>query len=154
MSEEDTLTAMRRAAMNWLSRRDYARSELAGRLQRKFGESAPVEEVLDWLQEKNFLNENRFAEAFVRSRIDRGQGEMRIRQELGQKGVPDDLIDQALDLADCDWFELARRVHGRRFRRGPGADRKEKARQLRFLQYRGFTSEQCFQAVEAADRAD
>lgn len=154
MSEEERLSEMRRAAMNWLSRRDYARGEMAGRLRRKFGEQSPVEPVLDWLQEKNFLNEQRFAEAFVRSRIERGQGEMRIRQEMSQRGLGDELIDQALDEADCDWFELARQVHQRRFRRGAGGDRKEKARQLRFLQYRGFSAEQCFQAVEAADRED
>lgn len=154
MSEEETLAAMRRAAMNWLSRRDYARDELATRLQRKFGERAPVEPVLDWLQEQNFLNEQRFAEAFVRSRIERGQGQMRIRQELTQRGLQDERVEQVLDEADCDWFELARQVHRRRFRQGPGGDRKEKARQLRFLQYRGFSSEQCFQAVDAADRED
>lgn len=154
MTEGDASAEMRRAAMNWLSRRDYARGELAGRLRRKFGELAPVDGVLDWLEEKNFLNEARFAEAFVRSRIERGQGEMRIRQEMASRGLPEALIESTLAEAGCDWFELARQVRGRRFRAGPGRDQKEKARQLRFLQYRGFSAEQCFAAVDAADRPD
>lgn len=150
MSEQDSLSAMRRAAMNLLARRDYSRHELATRLQRRFGEQAGVESVLDWLQGQNFLNEERFAEAFVRSRIERGQGELRIRQELSARGLADELIDRVLAAAECDWFELARQTHRRRFHHGPGGDMKEKARQLRFLQYRGFSGEQCFQALDSA----
>lgn len=146
----DTEDAMRRAALNWLARRDYSRHELAGRLRRRFGDGAPVEPLLAWLEENNFLNEERFAEAFVRSRIGRGQGELRIRHELQQRGLPEALIEQALDEAECDWFELAREVHQRRFHSGPGKDQKEKARQLRFLQQRGFSGEQCWKALEAA----
>lgn len=136
--------------MNWLARRDYARREIQDRLARRFGTGAPVDELLDWLEEQNFLNEDRFVEAFIRSRVERGQGELRIRQELAQRGVAEARIDQALAEADVDWFALARETHRRRFRRGPGGDMKEKARQLRFLQYRGFSGEQCFQALEAA----
>jgi len=151
MNEEPELSAeLRRAALNWLARRDYSRHELAGRLHRRFGDQAPVEPLLDWLEEQNFLNEQRFAEAFVRSRIDRGQGALRIRHELQQRGLPESLIDQTLAEAECDWFELARQVHQRRFDCGPGRDQKEKARQLRFLQQRGFSAEQSWKALEAA----
>jgi regulatory protein len=148
--EYDLVTEMRRAALNWLARRDYARYELASRLYRRFGDDAPVEALLEWLEECNFLNESRFAEAFVRSRIGRGQGELRIRHELEQRGVAGALIEQALVDAECDWFELAREVHQRRFNHGPGDDRKEKGRQLRFLQQRGFSAEQSYRAIEAA----
>ncbi len=151
MNEEPELAAeLRRAALNWLARRDYSRHELAGRLYRRFGDQAPVAPLLDWLEEQNFLNEQRFAEAFVRSRIGRGQGELRIRHELQQRGLPEALIDETLAGAECDWFELAREVQQRRFSFGPGGDRKEKARQLRFLQQRGFSAEQSWKALEAA----
>lgn len=148
MSEQDVRAEMRRAAMNWLSRRDYAREELARRLARRFGEEAPVEGVLDWLEAQNFLNEARFAEAFVRSRIDRGQGALRIRRELEQRGVEAARIEQALEDADCDWFALAAEVRQRRFSAPPAGNTREKARQLRFLQYRGFTAEQAFRAMD------
>lgn len=148
--EHDREADMRRAALNWLARRDYSRHELSSRLLRRFGDDAPVEPLLAWLEECNFLNETRFAEAFVRSRIGRGQGELRIRHELQQRGLPEPLIEQALAEAECDWFELAREVHQRRFGRGPGDDQKEKARQLRFLQQRGFSAEQSFAALDAA----
>ena len=162
MSEQDVRAEMHRAAMNWLSRRDYARRELGRRLERRFGEEAPVDAILDWLEEQNFLNEARFAEAFVRSRIDRGQGALRIRAELEQRGLEAARIEQALEQVmeetGCDWFELAARVRQRRFPAPPGGNprekAREKARQLRFLQYRGFTPEQAFRAMEAAHSGD
>lgn len=150
MNDGTNTDALRRAALNWLARRDYSRRELAGRLERRFGDNAPIQSLLDWLEEQNLLNEQRFAEAFVRSRIGRGQGELRIRHELEQRGVPQALIEQTLEQAECDWFDLAREVHQRRFAEGPGDDRKEKARQLRFLQQRGFSGEQAWKALEAA----
>ena len=60
---------------------------------------------------------------------------------------------EALDQAECDWFALARETHARRFRQPP-ADRKEKARQLRFLQSRGFDAEQSFNALDLAGEED
>ncbi|MBF1802660.1 regulatory protein RecX [Alloalcanivorax profundimaris] len=139
---------LRQYAIKLLARRDHARSELALKMRRKFGDEAPLEAVLGWCEEHDFLDDRRFAGFFVRSRIERGQGPLRIRAELREKGVAEPLVAEALDETDCDWFALAREVHGRRFRQAP-ADRKEKAKQLRFLQSRGFDAEQSFAALDA-----
>ena len=142
---------LRSTALNMLGRREFARAELAGRLRRKFGDGAPVEPVLDWLEEMNFLNDPRYAGMLVRSRIERGQGALRIRQVLQQQGIASDLAEQAITDAEeggCDWFALAADLRRRRFGATPPADMKEKARQLRFLQYRGFTGDQCFAALD------
>ena len=151
---EDSAAEMRRAAMNWLARRDYAREELARRLSRRFGEQPALGETLDWLEAQGFLDEARFAEVFVRNRIERGQGPLRIRRELEQRGVAEPHLEAALEQAECDWFDLARRVRARRFTRLPGSDPREKARQLRFLQYRGFSAEQAFHALDAGDAGE
>lgn len=140
---------VRQYAVKLLARRDHGHQELRGKMRRRFGDQAPLDPVLEWCQEHDFLNDRRFAGFFVRSRIERGQGPLRIRAELREKGLGDEMIGAALDEADCDWFALARDVHGRRFRHPP-ADRKEKAKQLRFLQSRGFDAEQCFAALDAA----
>jgi regulatory protein len=78
----------------------------------------------------------------VRSRAGRGHGPVRIRQELRQRGVADGLIGPALAQLEVDWFELAREVRIRRFGSEPPADLKERSRQYRFMQYRGFTNDQ------------
>lgn len=149
MSEVDPQQEMRRLAMQWLARRDFSRQELAARLSRKFPDDSP-DAVLDWLEQKRFLDDTRFAEVFLRSRLERGHGPLRIRQDMRQKGLPDSLIEQQLAEQGADFFALARATRQRRFGALPAfGDRKEQARQLRFLQYRGFTSDQCFHALEA-----
>lgn len=137
---------LRHYAVGLLARRDHGRSELRTKMMRKFGPEATVEPVLAWCEQHGFLDDRRFAGVFVRARIDRGQGPLRIRAELLQRGLPEALIGDALREADCDWFALARVVRHRRFR-APPVDRKEKAKQLRFLQSRGFDAEQSFHAL-------
>ncbi|WP_111656252.1 regulatory protein RecX [Isoalcanivorax indicus] len=153
-AEPPTEAALRSSALNMLARREFARAELARRLYRKFGDDAPVEPVLAWLEEMNFLNEARYAGMLVRSHIERGHGLLRIRQTLQQNGIAPALAEQALAEADCDWFALAAETRQRRFGQGAPADIKDKARQLRFLQYRGFTGEQCFAALDEAHDPD
>lgn len=139
---------LRQHAVSLLARRDHARAELRLKIRRKFGDVEALEPVLDWCEEHDFLNDRRFAGFFVRSRIERGQGPLRIRAELQQRGVSGPLIEEALGEAGCDWFALAREVRQRRFR-APPADSREKAKQLRFLQSRGFDAEQSFYALDA-----
>ena len=73
---------------------------------------------------------------------------MRITQELRQRGIEDDTARAALAAADVDWDELARSVFARQFRRAP-ADMKARARQVRFMEYRGFTAAQIRAALRA-----
>ena len=84
----------------------------------------------------------RYAEQYVAQRAARGYGPARIRAELRERGVTDADIDEALDGAAEDWAAIARDTRRRRFGAAGPADFRERARQGRFLQYRGFTSEQ------------
>ena len=140
--------SLRHYAVSLLARRDHARAELRTKMVRKFGAEADLEPVLSWCEEHGFLDDRRFAGLFTRSRIERGQGPLRIRVDLQQRGVSGDLVEEALQEAECDWFALAETVVRRRFRQPP-ADVREKARQLRFLQSRGFDAEQSFQALSS-----
>lgn len=143
---------MRRAALYWLGRRDYSRIEITRKLQRKFGEEAEAEagfaELLDWLEGHRFLDESRYLEILIRSALERGHGLLRLRQNLQQRGLAKPLVEQGLANLEVDWFAQARNLRERRFGLKPVTEQKEKARQLRYLQYRGFTSEQCFHALE------
>lgn len=143
----EAVSLLRRRAMDLLAVREHSRKELRGKLLARLDQTDRLDDVLDWLEDEGLLSDQRFAEAFVRSRIGRGQGPVRIRQELIQRGVPEGLACQAIDTEGCDWFELAAQVAGRRFGSEPASERRELARRLRFLQYRGFTTEQCREAL-------
>ena len=150
MSEPLTEAELRQRAVALLARRDHGRRELITKLQQRLGEQPALAEVLAWCEEHGFIDDRRFAGFFVRARIERGQGALRIRQELQLKGVQNDWIAEALENAEVDWFALAREVRARRFRHYP-TDQKEKAKQLRFLQSRGFDAEQSFAALDASE---
>ena len=76
---------------------------------------------------------------------------MRIRMQLRERGVEATAIDEALDTAAADWIESARDARRRRFGAEPPADWRERAKQARFLQYRGFSSDQIRAALGPGD---
>jgi len=135
---EQTAAEVRRAAMNLLARREYARAELSRRLMGRDLPAELVATVLDDLVAENLLSDARFAESFIAARAARGQGPLRIRRELEERGVGGELIDIAFDEAGTDWRAAAMAVRRKRFGPAAPADFPEKARQMRFLQYRGF----------------
>jgi regulatory protein len=144
--------ACRHKALDLLARREHARLELERKLAKRGHDGDLIRDVLDELEREGLLAEQRFVDSFVRSRIARGQGPVRIRLELGQRGV--ESVDAALLAAECDWTGLARDVRRKRFGADLPASYAERARQARFLQYRGFTPEQIQDALEFADASD
>jgi len=100
------------------------------------------------------LSDDRFAAAFVASRVRKGQGPVRIRGELKQRGVADELIALHLEQVAVDWTQLARSVRDRKFGAATAGGYREQARQSRFLQYRGFSGEQIRAAIGAAQASD
>jgi len=79
---------------------------------------------------------------------------VRIAQELRQRGIPDEQVRTALAAVEEDWDAAARSVLNRQFR-APAADMKTRARQMRFLEYRGFTAAQIRAAIRGgADDSD
>jgi regulatory protein len=67
---------------------------------------------------------------------------VRIRVELRERGVAEGDIEEGLQAADEDWAGIARETRRKRFGLSPPGDYRERARQARFLQYRGFSAEQ------------
>ena len=145
---------IRIAAMDLLTGREYSSAELATKLNKRFDSHPSIEQVLVQIAEEGLQSDKRFTEAYIRSRIYRGHGLSRIRQDIRQKGVSDELVAQGLENADVDWYELARDVATRKFGQQPAADQREKAKRMRFMQYRGFNYDQIKYALGAADDAD
>ncbi len=133
---------VRTAALALLAGRDFAQQELQARLLRRGYPEAIVEPVIGQLVAERLLSDARFTEQFVRQRSMRGQGPMRIRLELRGRAVSDALIEEALASAGIDWNRQAHDARRRRFGSRQPADFRERAKQARFLQYRGFSAEQ------------
>jgi regulatory protein len=128
--------------MDLLARREHSEQELARKLATRGYAADTVAETLAALVAENLLSNTRFAEAFVHARIQRGSGPQKIRAELRERGIADGLIDSSLEAHADSWRELARAVREKRFGNGQPADFRERSRQMRFLQQRGFSSEQ------------
>ncbi|HTO20717.1 MAG TPA: recombination regulator RecX [Pseudomonas sp.] len=137
----DTPVAVRRAAMDLLAQREHGRIELARKLRRRGATPELIDSALDRLAEEGLLDESRYLESFIAARARAGYGPLRIREELAQRGLPREAIEQALGECGVDWAEQLNELWQRRFGVRP-QDPKERARQGRFLAYRGFSMEQ------------
>ncbi len=129
------------AAMNLLARREHSLGELRQKLQRRFDDAVMLETQLQKLVEENLQSDDRFAESFARQRAGRGHGPARVRQEMREKNLSDIAIARAFEAAELDWWALAEGVFRKKFGEPGRVDLKEKARRIRFMQYRGFSAD-------------
>jgi regulatory protein len=143
--------ACKRRALDLLARREHSRVELERKLM---AVGFPVETAaatLDALERSGALAASRFTDSFVRARVAKGQGPLRIRAELSERGIDEHGATAALRAEDIDWVEAARGARRKRFGPAPPRDFKERARQARFLKYRGFDVGQVRAAFELED---
>lgn len=105
-----------------------------------------VEALIEELTAERLLDDQRYVTQFVRIHADRGHGPRRIRQELSEAGLPGELIAAALETGP-DFHAIARQVRARRFGPEVPQDWQERARQGRFLQYRGFSPDHIASAL-------
>lgn len=139
--ESPTISTLRLAAMNLLSRREHSAGELKKKLSQKYGVDKLVIEAVDRLTEQNLQNDERFTEAFVGMRQRQGKGSVLIKMELREKCIAPALIDRYVNEYDPIWTQLAQQVYRKRFGSIDKLDAKERAKQMRFLHARGFTAQ-------------
>ena len=145
---DDAIEA-RKKAMDLLARREHARAELERKLAAAGFDARVAAEAVQKLAQEGLQSDRRFVESFVQSRIGQGKGPLRIHADLGQRGVPAGLVDEVLEQVGEDWYARAREARVKKFGRSRPAEFKDKARQMRFLQYRGFEPDQVQAAVSA-----
>lgn len=147
--ETPGVNELRAFAYRLLGRREYSVFELGQRIRQKWsgaeGIDGLVEELLEALQEENLVSDERFVESFVRSRVSRHQGPLKIRAALREKGVADPLIATGLQAYSGTWSGLAgewlQRQHA------GSIDFKLKQKLYRRLANRGFTHSQAMDAL-------
>lgn len=131
-----TEPSLKARAMRLLARREHSRQELSRKLERVAGEGEDVEVVLDELASKGWLSDARFAEQSVRAKA-RRYGPIKVAHDLRAKGLGDEAIADAFRAAGVDGAANIESVWRTRFSTAP-ANERERARQVRFLQGRGF----------------
>ncbi|MCK5665770.1 MAG: regulatory protein RecX [Thiotrichaceae bacterium] len=147
-SVKKELGAIRISAMNILAAREHSIVELRRKLDKKFSKhndfdslNELIEIVLQQLLDDNLLNEARFTECFIRSRINKGSGPVKIRHELMERGISSELSSDYLDDSYDFWLQHIEAVRNKRFGIQLPEDYKEQTKQSRFLYQRGFSSE-------------
>ena len=139
---------LRERALGLLARREHSRVELTRKLEQA---GYPIEEIcplLDAFEAKSWLSDRRFAESYVADHRARA-GSIKLAHDLRQRGVTDTIIDAVLSENRDSELERAREVWKKKFG-APPTDMAEKARQIRFLQSRGFASEVIRCAINSA----
>jgi regulatory protein len=145
--------SLRARALQYLARREYSRAELRGKLlphvqaDENFEQASPVnlDALLDDLAARGWLSDERAAAQLVHAK--RGRfGTQRITHELRQKGIAEELISAALPELKDGELAAAREVWKKKFGTAP-QDEREKAKQVRFLQSRGFSLDAIFQVL-------
>ena len=137
----DTLVAVRRTAMDLLARREHGRVELTRKLRQRGAPDEMIDTALDRLTEEGLLSESRYLESFVSYRARSGYGPLRIREELSQRGLQRADIELALRECGISWQAQLEDTWRRKFAGHLPIDARERAKQGRFLAYRGYSME-------------
>jgi len=159
---------LRWLAFYYLSRREYGKAELKQKLIDKEQDPEKIDALLDEFEEKGYQSDYRTTLMLIRENIRKGRGRGRIKQEFYRKKIAmpgniDELIDMANveseefsefvddnddNLVDgVDWLKLAVTARIKKYGDNIPIEQKDKAKQLRFLQYRGFNTDICFAAL-------
>ncbi|ENW05362.1 regulatory protein RecX [Acinetobacter beijerinckii] len=142
-----TLTGsrLRSYAFALLTRRDYSQVELITKLNQYAINPEEVTKLVEELAEQNYQSDQRVAELTLASQIRKGKGLQRIKQTLKAKHLDAELITQELE--EVDWLQQAYQLKIKKFGEEVTKDQKIKAKQIRFLQYRGFDMDVIMKAI-------
>jgi len=138
---------IRDIAVGYLGRREYAVEELRVKLLQRGADSEITDQVVSDLANESLVSDQRFTEMYVRMRIRRLFGPMKIRGELRNRGITDILINQSMPEDEDVWFDAASQWASKRFR--GELDYSARAKIYRSLMNRGFSHEQANVALDS-----
>ncbi len=140
-TKNKTTGSIRVVAMGLLSRREHSVCELTRKLKQREFENDEIDAAIATLQQDNLQSDSRFIESIVNYRFNAGFGPIKIRYELRQKGVSDGLVDDYFSSLELDWDSHMAEQRIKKFGNSIPGEYKEKMKQARFLQIRGFSPE-------------
>ena len=134
-----------------LARREHSKRELVLKLRARGCPEKIIQETVATLANEGMQSDTRFAEVFVRNRVDRGAGPLRVKAEMLTRGLDDETIESSLTQFKDWWQDLALEVYKKRYGDSVPDDHAEKAKRMAFLRSRGFTTEQINYAINSTD---
>lgn len=134
-------------AVSLLAKRDYASGELTRILNKLTEDREGIDKALSRLVECGYLDDHRLITHLINKHIRKKHGPARINQEIRQKGFPQELVEQLLEKVDVDWYAMARELKVSKFGDEMPSEAKEKNKQIRYLQYKGFSMDMIFEAL-------
>ena len=139
------------ASLRLLAMRDMSRMEFARKLAAKAFTPEDIAAAVVWCEADGWLNETRYAEVTAR-RLGHKYGATRIAQTLKQKGVPNGAVAETLSAMKDGELARAQAVLERKFRDAP-SNAEQRAKQIRYMQTRGFSFDVIKRAMCAAAAA-
>ena len=143
---------VREIAVRYLTRREYGVQELRQKLLQRGADPAVTDTVVSDLADENLVSDRRFTEMYVRMRIRRLFGPLKIRGELRSRGIADYLIDEVMPAGEEVWFDAASQWAGKKYR--GELDYASRAKIYRSLMNRGFTHEHANVVLDALNSSD
>ena len=140
-----TGTRLRSYAFAVLTRKEYSKKDLIEKLALYAESRDEVNTLVDELSRENYQSDQRVAEMLVRSQIRKGKGPNRIKLALRAKSIDSELAKH--DMNEIDWYEEAYQLKVKKYGTEVSKDPKIKAKQIRFLQYRGFEMDAIMKAI-------
>lgn len=140
-----TGTRLRSYAFAVLTRKEYSKADLTDKLLQYAQHKDEVIELVEELARENYQSDQRVAEMTMRSQIRQGKGPNRIKLALRSKKLNKDLVQE--DLREIDWYQQAYELKVKKYGTEVSKDPKIKAKQIRFLQYRGFEMDAIMKAI-------
>lgn len=133
-------------AITLLAKKDYSSGRM-NRLLRKLTEKEEyVDRVVRHLSENHYLNDAQLIINLINQHIKKLHGPKRIKQEIRKKDLPQELIEQKIEESGIDWYSMAKEARIRKFSETQPIEQKKKAKQIRYLQYKGFSMNMIFEA--------
>lgn len=141
----------KQAAVKLLTRREHSASEIQHKLQQRDFDPHEIADALSALQRDGWQSDERYAEAYARARRLKGYGPVRIAMELKERGVDESLVVACIAEQSEYWLETLRAEYRKKYRGAPYRDYAEKAKRMRYLQYRGFSLDAIHQVVSDSE---
>lgn len=148
MKKPNVNNTAKATAVRLLSRRDHSIFELKRKLRLREFPQEEIDDALDDLIKRDYISDARFSEAYVNMRKQKGFGPLRIAAELNERGVDEREYLDFLQPESDSWIVSLERTYQTKYRGLAYKDFNEKAKRIRFLQYRGFTLDKIHQVLK------
>ena len=135
-------------AVKLLARREHSVKEIRQKLAQREFDDSEIEQAIAELKQGGWVSDERFTEAYIRMRQLKGFGPIRMVMELNERGVKDSVIDHFMQADDESWRLVLEQQYRKKYKNKAIEDYTDKAKRIRFLQYRGFALDQIYQVVK------